>query len=227
MLAVAVIGMAVMIGVTSNVQKTLDPNTDAAGAKCKSTSHVLDRDFVTRHFYSKSGNGTVSSKKDGDALEITQPVATADASTRVKYDAMAKGDFSTEIRVQVIQMTPNKDSGQVTFDFSSKDSKNVAQVGIKKFGNGNSAVFTYTSVNGTPTTEWTATKKFAYPITLNIERKADKVTYAYKEKNGKKEVLREVNSPTSDPVDIRVAAQTQEGYPKVSGVFSDFVLRCN
>ncbi len=226
-LAIAVIGMAAMIGVTSNAQRTFDPNTDAAGGKCRSISHPLDKDFVSRHFYSRAGNGTVSAKQSRDAMEITQPVALAEATTRVKYDSQAKGDFSTEIAVQDIKMTPNKDSGQVAFDFSSKDSRNVAQVGVRKFENGNSAVFTYTNVNGTPTIEWTATKKFTYPITLSIERKADKAIYAYKESKGKKEVLREVTSPISEAVDIRVASQTRDGFPKVTGLFSDFVLRCN
>ncbi len=225
-LAVAVLGMAAMIGVTANLQKTLDPASQASANKCVSISHPLDKDFVSRHFYSKVGVGSVSGKQDNDLMEIEQP-AGSNAGTRVTYDKLAKGDFTTEVMVRDIKMAPNKDAGQVAFDFASKDGMNVAQVGIRKFGNGNSAIFTYNSLNGSPVTKWTPVKKFNYPITLIIERKADRLSYSAKENNKNKEMLQETSAPTTEDVEIRVAAQTRFGYPKVNATLSNFVLRCN
>ena len=223
-LAVAVLGMAAMIGVTSNLQKTLDPSSDASGGTCTSTSHALDRTYVSRHFV-KTGSGSVSAEKDRDYLKISQPDTAALAGTSIKFDQKAKGDFKTELTIKSIKTNGNVGQASLGFTVGTEG----FYVGIKGNKDGTFQAYAQNKLNDVlGDTSTSQLKKMNFPIDIKVERTGSAVSYFYREEGVAKYVaIRQNDSVTEDPVKVEIfTSNLAPDFPSVSAVFSDFILRC-
>ncbi len=224
-LAIAVLGLAAMVGVTLNLQKTLDPSSQASGGSCMSTAHILDKDFVGRHF--SAGGSKYDVRNDVDGLTITQPDASAQASSGLKYDQKMNGDYTASVNIREIEIKEDGGLAELMSLISGNNPR--INVGVRKFKDGTSYAFAQHYLNNQWDTSSRSTqKKMKFPVTVKIERKGSSFTYSFKENGGKFETLRANDDVTANPIELMLLVSNQpDQYPEVKATFSDFIVRCN
>ena len=230
-LALAVVGMAAMVGVTSNLQRDFDTRSEASDGNCISVSHSLDKTYISRHFAKYSGNGSFGGQKDRDSLEIFQPDSSEQSATLIKYDKKAKDNFIFEIKVRDMQVNGNQGLSSLWFTTTATaDDNNGFRVDISKFKDGTAYTSFWGILNNAQVGDAVNSlrKVMKFPITLKVERDGSLVSFSYKENNGSyQKLVSEVDLTDRDLGVYLGASNRSPDFPSNKTTFSDFALRCN